>query len=387
MMATMWGSETKVITVSDESGMFQDRLKSKADIAFEYSKLPYPELKAKTFAASEDAIVLHIPAQINVFDAKGVELTSPSKLSLSTIGDVENALEDQLKVQKMSRLQLRQGMLDSIETRVDITVKQNTLSGDKESSSAAASGFAFGGGFLIYIFIFIYGGMVLRAVQEEKQSRVIEVLISSVKPFQFMMGKILGIALLGLTQFVFWIILTMTITTVLGAILQPDHAKMAADAYSHSSAGQFSSVMKTIASLNIPLILGLFLFYFIGGYLLYSSLFAAVGSAVDSQADAGQLMLPISIPIIFSIAMLTAVINDPMSNLAVILSMIPLTSPIIMIARVPFDVPVWQLILSMSLLILGFIGSTWLAGRIYRVGILMYGKKASWKELGKWLFY
>jgi ABC-2 type transport system permease protein len=288
-------------------------------------------------------------------------------------------------------------MIDTLVTDVAIQIKERT--GERESSSIAATGAAFGGGFLIYMFIFLYGGLVLRGVQEEKQNRIVEIIISSVKPFQLMMGKILGIAMVGLTQFIVWIVLTVLTTAIFGALLQPDAATLemahrmagpGAHAVVPTEAGNYATYQKAIGaigSLNLPMLLGMFLFYFLGGYLLYSSLFAACAAAVDSQSDMYQLMFPISLPIVLSIALIGAIIESPDSSLAFWLSIIPFTSPVIMMARLPFDVPWWQMLLSMFILVTGFLLTTWLAGKIYRTGILMYGKKITWKELGKWLFY
>jgi ABC-2 type transport system permease protein len=229
--------------------------------------------------------------------------------------------------------------------------------------------------------------MVTRGVQEEKQSRVVEIVISSVKPFQLMMGKIIGIALVGLTQFAIWILLTVIITTISGQAISAGHPAGGMAGQSGTNQGELQHAILALGTLPIPLLVGMFLFYFLAGYLLYSSIFAAVASAVDSQADMSQFMLPISIPIIFSIASISSIIENPDGPFAFWMSIIPLTSPIVMMARIPFGVPTWQIALSMIVLVGSFILSTWMAAKIYRTGILMYGKKITWKELGKWLFY
>jgi len=243
----------------------------------------------------------------------------------------------------------------------------------------------------------------MRGITEEKTSRIVEVIISSVKPFQLMMGKIIGVALVGLTQFVLWILLTISLTSAATAILNrqlPEDAKEitqemgkvqgqmpSGNMGGSNVANPVEEVLGAVGSLNIPLILGCFLFYYLGGYLLYSALFGAVGAAVDNDADTQQFMLPITLPIIFSFVFAQFVLRDPDGSLAFWTSIIPFTSPIIMMVRIPFGVPAWELALSMTLLVLGFMGTTWLAARIYRVGILMYGKKVSYKELAKWIFY
>jgi ABC-2 type transport system permease protein len=250
--------------------------------------------------------------------------------------------------------------------------------------------------------IFVYGVQVMKGVMEEKMSRIVEVIISSVKPFELMMGKIMGVALVGLTQFLLWIGLTFLITTASSQFLgtnrfqaqseqvQAQIAKSdpkSAAKMKQKTDSTIGQVTKALSTLNIPLILGTFLFYFFGGYLLYSALFAAVGSAVDNETDTQQFMMPITIPIILSIIMAQFVLREPDGSLAFWMSMIPFTSPIIMMVRMPFGVPAWEIALSMALLVMGFIFTTWLAARIYRIGILMYGKKVSYKELSKWLFY
>jgi ABC-2 type transport system permease protein len=243
----------------------------------------------------------------------------------------------------------------------------------------------------------------MNGVIEEKTSRIIEVIISSVKPFELMMGKVIGIALVGLTQFLLWGILTYGITTAGGMVLatKSDNntqmlTEMAATddgnaqvevAKEVNSGNKIDKLLKGVGSINIPWLLFAFVFYFMGGYLIYSALFAAIGAAVDNQTDAQQFMLPITGPVIFSIAMASFVIKDPDSTLSFWLSVVPFTSPIIMMIRMPFEPPLWEVLISMAMLVLGFVGTIWMAGRIYRVGILMYGKKVTYKELSKWLFY
>ena len=259
--------------------------------------------------------------------------------------------------------------------------------GDTTSSSTEASiGIGFITGILIYMFIFMYGTMVMRGVIEEKTNRIVEIIISSVKPFQLMIGKILGVALVGLTQFILWVFLTILISSIAETMF------VSSEEISNSinSADQsliFNELTKLTGGIDLLLIFFSFLFYFLFGYLMYSALFAAVGSAVDAEADTQQFMLPITIPLIFSFILIQPIMDNPDGVLAFWMSIIPLTSPIIMMARLPFGVESWELIFSMLLLILGFICTTFIAGKIYRTGILMYGKKISYKELWKWLTY
>jgi len=254
--------------------------------------------------------------------------------------------------------------------------------------------------FIIYITIFLFGSQVMRGVLEEKTNRIVEVLISSVKPFQLLMGKIIGVGMVGLTQFVLWIALFGIFILAGSAILSTTVSPEALAAYVENGSAVSSNATTDLAmeqlgmgdfyssfiSMNWPLTLTCFLFYFIGAYLLYGSLLAAVGAAVDAEADSQQFMMPITIPLIAAIALAQLVIVNPESSIARIFSIFPLTSPIIMLVRVAMkSFEWWELILSMLLLVATFIGSVWVAGRIYRTGILMYGKKASWKELYKWL--
>ena len=263
-------------------------------------------------------------------------------------------------------------------------------------------------GLMIYMFIFLFGVQVMRGVIEEKTNRIVEVIVSSVKPFQLMMGKIVGVALVGLTQFILWITFTAAIIfTVQMAfpdkfklpeqkqvVMQSPHTGSDANAgtpqvkNTHGEENaQYSGFLQALSAIPYPTIIASFLFYFLFGYLLYGALFALVGSAVDNETDTQQFMLPVTIPLIFSIVMLQAIIMNPNGTLAFWLSMIPLTSPIVMMIRIPFGVPWGQVILSGALLIAGFLGATWLAAKVYRTGILMYGKKVDYRELWKWIRY
>jgi ABC-2 type transport system permease protein len=253
--------------------------------------------------------------------------------------------------------------------------------------------------------ILVFGAQVMRGVIEEKTSRIVEVIISSVKPFELMMGKIIGVGLVGLTQFLLWVLLTGSIITVFqlsygvgsGPKASPDYnagSKVLSqqqlaqyNAGSEQDEDTIKQVMKAVDTVDFPVILFAFMLYFIGGYLLYSSLYAAIGAASESETDTQQFMLPVTVPLIFSMVMMGYVINNPFSSLSVWLSIIPFTSPIIMMIRIPFSVPVWQVAVSLVVLIASFVFTTWLAARIYRTGILMYGKKVNYKEVWKWLKY
>jgi len=273
-------------------------------------------------------------------------------------------------------------------------------SGEQEGSSAAATIAGFAASFLIYIFIFMYGSIVMRGVIEEKTNRIVEVIISTVKPFELMMGKVLGVAFVGLTQFMLWIVLTWGITAGATAFLVDSKSmeEQSKEMVESTNLNQdmkekapsnlkVAKLLNSVSTLNIPLIVGCFLFYFLGGYLMYSALFAAVGAAVDNETDSQQFILPVTIPMILSMVLAQFFISNPDSSMAFWLSVFPLTSPVVMMIRLPFNPPVWEILLSMVMLVFGFVGTIWLAARIYRVGILMHGKKVNYKELSKWLFY
>ncbi|GGH38194.1 ABC transporter permease [Dyadobacter endophyticus] len=391
--------DTKTVQVLDESGLFRNKFKDSETLKFVFTDKSIDSAKA-AFPSSEANALVYIPA--NVIKApKSVRIYAAKNVSLDLKSDIEKVIEKEIEDIKLAEAGITHKILE--DSRVNINSETISLSeeGEKTSSSGAAT--VIGGicAFLIYMSVFIYGTQVMRGITEEKTSRIVEVIISSVKPFHLMLGKIIGVALVGLTQFVLWILLTTALTSatsaIIGSQLSKESVQVAKEMNKAQVPGQgmpggnvdnpVTEVLGAVASLNIPLIIGCFLFYYLGGYLLYSALFGAVGAAVDNDADTQQFMLPITLPIIFSFVFAQFVLRDPDGTLAFWTSIIPFTSPIIMMVRIPFGVPAWEIALSMVLLILGFMGTTWIAARIYRVGILMYGKKVSYKELVKWIFY
>ena len=312
---------------------------------------------------------------------------SNQQVGLNLRKSIENQLEQISERNKLKKAGINLDIIEQAKTNINIETKIITSEGNTTSSSTEASiGIGFITGILIYMFIFMYGTMVMRGVIEEKTNRIVEIIISSVKPFQLMIGKIAGVALVGLTQFILWIVLTIIISSI-AEIIFFDTTEITNNLDSVDQSVILNEFTRLTGGINLMLIFVSFLFYFLFGYLMYSALFAAVGSAVDAEADTQQFMLPITIPLIFSFILIQPVMDNPDGILAFWLSIIPLTSPIIMMARLPFGVESWQLIISMILLILGFIFTTFIAGKIYRTGILMYGKKISYKELWKWLTY
>lgn len=299
-------------------------------------------------------------------------------------------------------------ILRAINSSVRIqTIKIDETGSARETSTDIAMALAYIGGFLMYMLVFMFGAMVMRGVIEEKTSRIVEVIVSSVKPVQLMLGKIIGVALVGLTQFALWVVLTLALVLIVKANVLPegtmeqlqqlpqsfaeaDQAMAAGSETTTMTAEEFTMFQKIFAgALNMPwgLIIFSFVFYFLTGYLLYASLFAAIGSAVDNETETQQFMLPVTIPIILALVVAMGTMQNPESSLSFWFSIIPLTSPIVMIARIPFDVPPWEIALSMGLMILTIVGTIWMAAKIYRTGILMYGKKTSYKEIWKWLTY
>ncbi|WAC09788.1 ABC transporter permease [Dyadobacter pollutisoli] len=390
--------DAKTVQVLDESGLFRNEFKDSETLKFTYISTSIDSAKAG-FKNSDVNALVYIPANV-IKEPKSVRIYAAKNVSLDLKSEIEKVIEKQIEDIKLSEAGITHKILE--DSRVNVSSETISLNeeGEKTSSSGAAT--VIGGicAFLIYMSVFIYGTQVMRGITEEKTSRIVEVIISSVKPFQLMLGKIIGVALVGLTQFILWILLTTALTSATSAIFSSRMSKDPVQMSQEIRPGMptqgmpggnvenpISEVLGAVGSLNIPLIVGCFLFYYLGGYLLYSALFGAVGAAVDNDADTQQFMLPITLPIIFSFVFAQFVLRDPDGTLAFWTSIIPFTSPIIMMVRIPFGVPAWEIALSMVLLVLGFMGTTWLAARIYRVGILMYGKKVSYKELAKWIFY
>ena len=386
----------KNIRVLDESGVFENKLLNKKNVDFDYISGSYADAK-KNLLKSDADFLLYIPKNYN--DKNNIEIISEKKPGLSVLDDIQDEMVNVLQNKRLIDAGIDTAIINKAKAKVTINAKQLTAEGEKDASVGATFVVGFVAAFLIYISLFIYGTQVMRGVIEEKTTRIIEVIVSSVKPFQLMLGKILGIGMVGLTQFLLWIVLSAGLATVAGTLIlksdsskakieqmkkNPDKALQQTD----SRTNAFLDFSKAADTVDFPYILGTFLFYFLAGYLIYSALFAAVGSAVDNETETQQFMLPITLPLIFTFIIgMNFIVNSPDSSLSFWLSMIPFTSPIAMMIRIPFGVPLWELLVSMALLVGGFIFTTWVASRIYRVGILMYGKKTSYKEIAKWFMY
>ncbi len=390
-IATMDQAEQKIITVIDDSGLFKNKFQNTDDLHFLYLDLDLETAKSDLNQLGPDGL-LYIP-DIDIQNPQGIQLYSESNPHFGVLNKIESTLEKEIELIKMKRMGVDQQTLEIIDTKISVTTLSLTSSGEKESNAEATFGTAYVSSLLIYFFLFLYGVQVMKGVIEEKYNRIVEVIISSIKPFQLMMGKILGIAAVGLTQFLVWVILSILVTSAGVSIMgfKQDAATIVSesagvDNSSMELAQSSPGIWEMMDTIPFTYVMVTFIIYFLGGYFLYASLFAVVGSAVDSDADSQQFMFPITIPLIISIIALGFVLNDPDGQIAFWMSMVPLTSPVIMLGRIPFGVPFWQLALSVSLLIAGFIITTWIAGRIYRVGILTHGSKVNYKTLTKWFF-
>lgn len=383
-------SRTKVIELLDESDLFKHKMDFGTSIKIVRVKGPLENAKKNLLNNQHDGL-LYIPV-IDPTHPEGITLFSEKNLGLPVQASLEKVIRNNLNDRNLIKLGIDKKILEASKVNLTLITKKISEKSEEASNTLVTSGVGYFGAFLIYLFIFLYGVQVMRGVIEEKTNRIVEVVISSVRPFQLMAGKIIGIALVGITQFLLWVVLTSLVVTISTAFFtdsapQPEHAAALHGGTEAVSSVGSAAFFSGFSDLPWGLILCSFLFFFIGGYLLYGAFFAAIGSAVDSETDTQQFMFPITLPLIFSIILAQYVVKEPDGPLAVWLSMIPFTSPVIMTVRVPFGVPPWQLLLSAGVLILTFWGATRLAGKVYRTGILMYGKKTTYKELMKWLFY
>lgn len=396
------GKDERKIAVIDNNGFFKGNIKSSPQLSFEFPE----NVDTSNYLQKGYTDIILIPT------LEGTEKTtylirSKKRISITTESQISERINAAIEDHMLQTAGIDKAQLDSIHKQsqfAELKAVEESEGSVKESSAGLSYGIGFGSGMLIYITMFIYGAMVMRGVMEEKTNRIAEVMVSSVKPFQLMSGKIIGIGAVGLTQFLMWIVLIIGLTTVAQAFvphdvmeqvktLQQANGQLPGNnmAQAGEAAQQIYKVQHTFSTANWPVIIACFIFYFLGGYLFYAALFAAVGSVVNEDPqDAQSLMLPITMPIIFSFIIMTNAVQDPSTPMAVWASIIPFSSPMVMMARIaygiPGTVPYWQLGASMLSLIGGFLLTTWLSAKIYRTGILMYGKKVSWKEMFKWAF-
>ena len=401
-MLAIKGKDSHKIAVIDDNGFFNGTIKNSKQLIFEFPS----GVDTNNYLTKGFTDIILLPG-FKSGEKMNYTIRSQKRISITTEDAISNSINAAIEDKMLQDAGINKLQLDSIHKQSqysELKAVEENGGNAKETNAALSYGVGFGSGMLIYITMFIYGAMVMRGVMEEKTNRIAEVMISSVKPFQLMMGKIIGIGAVGLTQFLMWVILIVGLTTVAQAFIPHDVMEQVKNLQqangqmpggglmkSGEAARQIYNVQHTLTTANWPVIIGCFVFYFLGGYLFYAALFAAVGSVVNEDPqDAQSLMLPITMPIIFSFIIMSNAVQDPNTSIAVWASIIPFSSPMVMMARIaygiPGTVPYWQLGLSMITLIGGFLLTTWLSGKIYRTGILMYGKKVSWKEMGKWAF-
>lgn len=409
-LAQMEDKEVKLIAVADSSHLFLGELPETDYIKFEYLPNANIEPYKKHIDESKYYAVLYIHSGIvnrafSKDSQSDVYLYSDKSPSLGVQMHISNSIEKKLESDKLKAYGIDENVLKTVKTNVNVRSIKISESGEEKVNNFNLDmivGYLMG--FLIYFSIFFSGTQVMRGVIEEKTNRIVEVIISSVKPFQLMIGKILGVGLVALTQFLLWGVLTIGIYFTVMPLIMPDTAnlKQQQTVETFMDAGStlqqqtpvddemnsmVSEMMGSLNSINFGVIIFSFLFFYFGGYFLYAAMFAAIGSAVDNETDTQQFVLPVTLPMIIAIIAMVNVIQNPESAIAQWLSIIPFTSPVIMMARIPHGVPIPQVILSAVLLVGTFIFLTWIAAKIYRTGILMYGKKTSWKEMWKWLTY
>ena len=399
----------KIAVIEDTPGLFKGVIPNTKNLEFDYLENVKLENLKKSFQQAGYYGILYVSQEV-VNTPNAIQLISKQQPPIGLLEHIESSLEKEIEKEKLMAYNIANldEIMKNVETKVSIqTIKIDDSGNVKETSTGIAMALAYLSGFLMYMLVFIFGSQVMRGVIEEKTSRVVEVIVSSVKPIQLMMGKIIGIALVGLTQFLIWMFLTVGIAGVLKAtILKKENLTEVTQNVSKSvmidnqqvapgtqasrmnpQMAEFSRLFENAMNQPWGLIIICFIFYFITGYLLYASIFAAIGSAVDNETETQQFMLPVTIPIILALMVAMGTMQNPESSLSFWCSLIPLTSPVVMVARLPFGVPYWQIAVSMVLMVITFIAFVWMAAKVYRTGILMYGKKTSWKEMWKWLRY
>ena len=390
--------EQKTIAVIDDSGLVAPQLQSNEELRFEPTDLTTEEARR---SLTDRFGVLYIGSDI-LENPSDVKLYANASSSLSIESNITGQIEDILEAEKLKAYHIDnlQQILDEVKTTVTLQTFRNDKSQEAESqaqSSTVATAAGYILGFVLYMFLLIYGSMVMQSVIEEKNNRVLEVVVSSVRPFDLMLGKILGVALVAVVQVLIWGVLIFAVGAIVLPQLMPAEMMAGVQAMQQgmpdaAAMGDMDpEMLQAVAAVTdtgyiLKIFVCLLLFVF-GGYLLYSAMFAAVGSAVDNVQDASQLQMPVTLPIILALLMMLAVIKDPNSSLAFWFSIIPFTSPVVMMARIPYDIPLWEIVLSLVVLYASFVAMVWFAGKIYRVGIFMYGKKPTLKELFKWVRY
>lgn len=388
------------LIVVDETEIFRDKLNETRSLKFDYLDIDIATARNIVNDRGYDGILYIMQESLTKVNAP---IFFENQIGISNIEYIRSEMQNILdEVQLLAEFGITKQELDTRKIKVDVGLIDNKT--EAVGNPFELSILSIAGGLIIYFFIFMFGSQVMRGVIEEKTSRIVEIIISSVRPFQLMMGKIIGVAMVGLTQFILWIVLTAALVGIVAvafptsftdeSLIQqqipgPDNGVIPSDnlAINPEINPFIESLYSLIDRIPIATIIFTFLFYFLFGYLIYSAMFAAIGSAVDNEADTQQFMLPVTIPMVLGIVMSSFIMNNPQGPVAFWFSIIPFTSPIVMMMRIPFGVPVWELAFSMLILVLSFLAMTWVAGKIYRTGILMYGKKPTWGELWKWIRY
>ncbi len=379
-------SESKsvdIVTVIDDSGFYDDAFVSDEKVIFAKADCDLATAKIKV-TTGELPFLLHIPQAKAGEYPESAQIYGRENATTNTTYRIESAMEEKVKNAKLHDIGIDPNVLEKAEAKIDLKSYKTDEQGNMSRSFNEINQIiGYLTGLIIYMAVYMFAAQVMRGVMEEKSSRIVEVMISSVKPFQLLMGKIVGIGLVGLTQFVLWIILTGVLVGTFGSSLLGDMSSMnmmqsninVTEVMNNVDTESLAyEIVSVVSSLNIPLILLCFVIYFVGGYMLYASMFAAIGGAVDSEDDTNQFLLPFTIVLILPLIFLSQIINDPSGPIAMWLSMIPFTSPIAMMTRIPFDIPMWEIVVSISILVATFILMTWMSAKIYRVGNLMYGK-------------
>lgn len=415
--ATLKDKEEKTMVVIDDSKLFTGHgadgpyfiIPGTETLKFQVVEGVPIDTFRENFEESGYYGLLFIPS--NILNSESSLIYSTKQVSLEISEYLKNSMDNEIEHLKLEKHEIKdlEKILAEVKTSINIRSIKWTKDGKtQETNTGVVMGVGYLGGMMIFFFIFFFGSQVMRGVIEEKVSRIIEVIVSSVKPFQLMMGKILGVGLVGLTQFLIWMVLSALLVTGLKAAFFPELNRtpteqvVASDLFEQGSTGDnlvqqadkvgggedmAEEIFASLKSINAGVMIGSFLFFFIFGYLLYAAMFAVIGSAVDNETDTQQLIFPVILPLILGIYVMISAINNPDNALSFWFSIIPFTAPVVMMVRIPFGVPWWQLALSGSLLVGAFLGMTWVAGKVYRTGILMYGKKPSYKEIWKWLRY
>ena len=405
LIALYSGEDKQVISFVDNTGLLQEYFENTGKTEYHFLPVETPQESLKnTFETFESSTLIYVSPLDSAGNAT-VTAYSREPLGMETKMAIEGKISGALRDRKLQELDIKNfdEIMDKVRSDVKIDAYTLTNEGnEKKDTVEIYMIIAYVLSFLIYMFVAIFGSMVMRGVIEEKTNRIVEVIVSSVSSFELMMGKLIGVALVALTQFAIWIILIGAVMFGLQGVVSGKMADKMADVTTTmadtsvgvhptpdmGSLGEISSVVDQISQINFGQIIFCFLIYFVLGYLLYAAMFAAVGSAVDNEADTNQLSLPITIPLMIGLFIMLHTFQHPSSQLSIWASMIPFTSPMVMLARIPFGVvPAWQLILSIALLVVTFLAIAWASAKIYRVGILTYGKKATFKDLFKWLKY